>query len=379
MTHLWTTTDDIAARVRRRWDDGTLLRSHATKSPFEVIDVPLRGPKASEIGDDLDAVRNWIGLLDGGRGDDRRYSLKWRTIGGRHIGRNELPDRAVVSSFDQAWALLGVRETVRRFDTVLALVDRHSSMRRWVTDQPHRALELHDELPRLIAAFEWLDAHRHSGLYLREISAPGVDTKFAERHRGVLASMLDVAQTPSGFLSGLGLRSKPEFVRFRPASTLGLPAPATELAMRAAELVQLSIRPRSAIVVENEITYLSVDVPNDGVVIWGKGFEVDRAGRLPWLVDVDVTYWGDIDTHGFAILDRLRAWLPQTQSVLMDRATLLTHRDRWGDEDRPTKAALVRLTPEELDLYTDLVTDSLGERVRLEQERIDWRWVQDRL
>ena len=142
---------------------------------------------------------------------------------------------------------------------------------------------------------------------------------------------------------------------------------------------ELSIRPRSAIVVENEITYLSVDVPKDGVVIWGKGFEVDRAGRLPWLVDVDVTYWGDIDTHGFAILDRLRAWLPQTQSVLMDRATLLTHRDRWGDEDRPTKAALVRLTPEELDLYADLVTDSLGERVRLEQERIDWRWVQDRL
>lgn len=379
MTRLWTTPDDIAAKVRRRWDDGALLRAHAAKSPFEVIEVPLRGPKPSEIGDDLDAVRNWVGLLDGGRRDDRRYSLKWRTIGGRHIGRNELPDRAVVSSFDQAWTLLGVRETVQRFDAVLALVHHHPSMRRWVTDQPHRALELHVEVPRLVAAFEWLDAHRNSGLYLREISAPGVDTKFAERHRSVLASILDVAPTPSGFLSALGLRSKPEFVRFRPASSLGLPTPATELAMRAAELAQLSIRPRSAIVVENEITYLSVDVPDDGVVIWGKGFEVDRAGRLPWLVDVDVTYWGDIDTHGFAILDRLRAWLPQTQSVLMDRATLVTHRERWGDEDRPSKAALARLTAEEMDLYTDLVTDSLGERVRLEQERIDWRWVQDRL
>lgn len=379
MTRLWTTPDDIAAKVRRRWDNGSLLRAYAAKSPFEIIDVPLRGPKSSEIGDDLDAVRNWVGLLDGGRRDDLRYSLRWRTIGGRHIGRNELPDRAVVSSFDQAWALLGVHEPVRRFDTVLALVDRHPSIRRWATDQPHRALELHVEVPRLVAAFEWLDAHRNSGLYLREISAPGVDTKFAERHRGVLAAILDVAPTSNGFLSALGLRSKPEFVRFRPATTLGLPAPATELAMRAPELAQLSIRPRSAIVIENEITYLSVDIPSDGVVIWGKGFEVDRAGRLPWLVGVDVTYWGDIDTHGFAILNRLRAWLPQTQSVLMDRATLMTHRDRWGDDDRPSKATLARLTPEELDLYTDLVTDSLGERVRLEQERIDWRWVQDRL
>jgi hypothetical protein len=149
--------------------------------------------------------------------------------------------------------------------------------------------------------------------------------------------------------------------------------------MRAAELIDLSIEPRSAIVVENEITYLSVDIPKDGIVIWGKGFDIDRVGRLPWLVDVDVTYWGDIDTHGFAILDRLRAWLPQTQSTLMDRGTLMAHRARWVDEDRPTKAALSRLTREEQELYEDLVTDALGQRVRLEQERIDWGWASERL
>ena len=68
--------------------------------------------------------------------------------------------------------------------------------------------------------------------------------------------------------------------------------------------------------IENEITYLSVDVPDDGVVLWGKGFEGDRIGRLPWLANVPVLYWGDLDTHGFAILDRMRAWLPQTESVL---------------------------------------------------------------
>jgi hypothetical protein len=45
-------------------------------------------------------------------------------------------------------------------------------------------------------------------------------------------------------------------------------------------------------------------------------------------------------------------------------------------EDSPTRAALTRLTSPELDLYTDLVTDALGERIRLEQERIDWSWVQ---
>jgi hypothetical protein len=379
MTRGWTTPEDVTAKVRRSWDDGTLLRLHATDTPFKTIEIPLRGPKASEIGDDLGAVRDWVANLDAGRRDDGRYTLQWRAIGGRHIGRNELPARAVVSSFEQAWALLGVREAVRRFDELLAVVDSHPAVRSWVIAHPHRALELHDDIPRLVAAHAWLDAHRNSGLYLREISAPGVDTKFAEKHRPVLAAMLGVPTTAGGFLSALGLRSKPELVRIRPAPSLGLPASVTELAMRAAELAELSIQPRAAIVVENEITYLSVDVPKDGIVIWGKGFEVDRVGKLPWLVDVDISYWGDIDTHGFAILDRLRAWLPQTRSILMDRETLLAHRDRWVSEDRPAASSLTRLTPSERDLFADLVADALGERVRLEQERVDWGWAEQRL
>lgn len=378
MSGSWTTPADIAAKVRRRWDDGTLLRSYALDESFPVIDIPLSGPKPSEIGDDIGAVREWIARLDAGRHGDRRYALTWQAIGGRRIGRNNVPARAVVTSFDQGWSLLGVHDEVRRFDEILGLVGGRPAMVSWVLAYPHHALELHDDMPTLVAAYAWLDAHRGSGLYLRQISAPGVDTKFAERHRAVLAAMLGVPSGTVGFLSALGLRSKPEFVRLRPGPTLGLPAPISELALRASEVARLAIRPSTAIVVENEITYLSVEVPQDGVVIWGKGFEVDRIGRLPWLVAVEVTYWGDIDTHGFAILDRLRAWLPQTKSVLMDRDTLVTHRDRWVREERPTNAVLTRLTPAELDLYTELISDALAERLRLEQERIDWSWVQSR-
>jgi hypothetical protein len=48
-------------------------------------------------------------------------------------------------------------------------------------------------------------------------------------------------------------------------------------------------------------------------------------------------------------------------------------------EDRPAKSALTRLTVDEQDLYSDLVREGFGERVRLEQERIDWQWVEQRL
>jgi hypothetical protein len=375
----WTTPDDIAARVRRRWDDGSLLRAYANGDAFDPIEVPLRGPKPSEIGDDVATARDWVAALDAGRRDDGRYTLQWQSIGGRQIGRNRLPIRAVVSSNEQAWELLGVATLVRRFDEVLVLAHQHPRVRQWIVDHPHHALGLGPEMSELIAAYVWLDGHRQSNRYLREISAPGVDTKFAERHRPVLAAMLGVPPTASGFLGGLGLRSKPRLVRLRPAPSLGLPAPFTELAVRSEELAQLRVEPRVAVIVENEISYLSVDVPEDGVVIWGKGFEVDSVGRLRWLAGADILYWGDIDTHGFAILDRLRAWLPRARSVLMDRETLLAHRDRWVTEDRSAKSILTRLTPDEHDLYVELVEDWLGERVRLEQERIDWRWVEQRL
>jgi len=379
VTLRWTTPEDIAAKVRRRWDDGSLLRARAGAEPFDAIEIPLRGPAPSQIGEDLAAAGTWVAALDAGRRDDRRYTLQWHSVGGRKIGRNQLPSRAVVSTLEQAVALLNVTASVRRFDEILALAQQHPRVREWILANPHRALAVAAEMPRLIAAFVWLDEHRGSGRYLREIGAPGVDTKFAERHRAELAAMLGVSSTATGFLAGLGLRSKPGLVRLRPAPSLSLPAPLTELGVRSDELAQLAVDPRVAVIVENEISYLSISIPDDGIIFWGKGFDVDQVGRLGWLADADILYWGDIDTHGFAILDRLRAWLPHTRSVLMDRATLLAHRDRWVTEDRPTKSLLSRLTSDEQELYSELVVDGLGERVRLEQERIDWEWVEVRL
>ncbi|NYD41323.1 Wadjet anti-phage system protein JetD domain-containing protein [Nocardioides panaciterrulae] len=380
MSARWTTPDQVAAQVRRRWADGSLLRAYAAGEPFPRVEVPLRGPRPSEIGDDLEEVRGWAARLDAGRRDDARYTLEWTTVGGRHFGRNQVPARAIVSAYEQAWGLLGVADDVRRFASILALVAPVAPVEAWVVANPHKALAVAEQWPALLAAYSWLDEHRGSGRYLREISAPGVDTKLAERHRRTLAALLGVPGTASGFLEALGLRGKPELVRLRPSPELvGLPQSLTELAVRAEELAALELRPTTALVVENEISYLSVPVPPGGVVLWGKGFEVDRVGRLLWLAEVDVRYWGDLDTHGFAILDRFRAWLPQARSVLMDRQTLLGHRDRWGVEERPARPLLSRLTAEEHELYDDLVTDRLGDRVRLEQERLDWDWVEERL
>jgi hypothetical protein len=375
----WTTVEQVRAAVRRRWDDQTLLRAYAQGEPCPPVVVALRGPTAGRIGDDLAAVRDWVSAIDRGGRDGRCYEVEHAEVGGRVIGRNRLPVRVRVTAYAQAWALLGVGAEVAAYDEVLALVADEPALRAWAGRHPLRAVELAGEWPVVVAAYRWLVAARGSGAYVRQVSAPGVDTKAIERHRGVLAQVLGVSSSATGFVEALGLSGRPETVRLRADPSVGVLGGFSEAVLRRDELAVAPVSVSCAVVVENEVTYLSLPVPVGGVLLWGRGFDVGRPGSLPWLAGTAVHYWGDLDTHGFAILDRLRAWLPEACSFLMDRSTLLEHRDRWGAEPSPTRARLARLTVDEDELYRDLVADRYGPRVRLEQERLDWAWVGERL
>jgi hypothetical protein len=129
-------------------------------------------------------------------------------------------------------------------------------------------------------------------------------------------------------------------------------------------------------VVENEITYLAFPLLEGAMVIFGAGYAVSVLEPLGWLAGLDLVYWGDIDTHGFAILDRLRQRFPHARSMLMDRATLLAHRDQWVTEPSRSTSSLDFLDAEEAQLYHHLAADALGPSVRLEQERVSFAVIE---
>lgn len=106
---------------------------------------------------------------------------------------------------------------------------------------------------------------------------------------------------------------------------------------------------------------------------------IDRLADVPWLANQPLHYWGDIDTHGFAILSRLRGNWPGACSFLMDRQTLLRHRELWTHEppERRCLHDLPGLDADEAALYDDLRRDMLAEHVRLEQERVAFARVQE--
>jgi hypothetical protein len=130
-------------------------------------------------------------------------------------------------------------------------------------------------------------------------------------------------------------------------------------------------------ITENEINYLSFPRSPDSLVLFGAGYGFEKLRRIDWLAQCSIHYWGDIDTHGFAILDQLRCLLGGVRSFLMDRQTLLQFESQWGIEERQALHELTHLTPEERSLYDDLRFNRIRLNLRLEQERIGFQCVKE--
>lgn len=340
--------------------------------------IPIRGPAPSEIGARLGDVQEWAGDWEqAGRGPLR---IEHKKIGGRHVGTNLIPGRAWVDSYDQAWSVLDVHGQVRR-SIELADVTRELCPRvvPWLVSHPMRALALEAKWERLLATVRWIDERQSPGMYLRQVDVPGVDTKFIEQNRSALTALLDqqldpdhIDQATTDFAGRYGFRRKPGYVRFRCGGYCGF----SELSVRAGEFTSAIPGISRVYVVENEITYLAFPLGVGDMVIWGSGYAVPVLHPLDWLDGLDLVYWGDIDTHGFGILDRLRRRFPHARSMLMDRATLLAHRGQWVTEPEPSTACLDVLEAEELALYRDLQADTFGPSVRLEQERVSFAAIE---
>jgi hypothetical protein len=382
----WSTPAEVIGGLRRRWDSGSLLAKYASGDGWEPIGLSLRGPTVSDVASDFGAAQDWArSWLDPAR---HGFRIECTTVGGRVVGFNEVPRRAWVDSFEQACRILKVNDLVREFDKATSLAEaKVPRLAAWARANPMALLATRDSWPDLLRTVQWIDQSAAASHYLREIDVPGIDTKFIEQHRGILTTLLeaqldpervDLSRPRSDFAGRFGFRGKPEYVRMR-ALDGELIGGFTEYTVRVDELADRPPTQGTVFIVENETTYLALPTAMEAIAICSGGYAVSRLAGLPWLAERRVIYWGDIDTHGFAMLSQLRSSLPLTDSILMDQATLLAHEGQWVREPKPTNARLPGLNEAEHGLYVDLIEGRFGEAVRLEQERISFGSVKEAL
>ena len=398
----WTTAKDLRAQVQKLWDKGDLLRPLVHGEPFEPRRLRLSGPSSQELTERFEAVRDWISALRA----TPKVRIELREFRHRVLGLCAVPDAVWLDSLDDALVLIGKTREAARFATLVANTQaQNAALLPWLKKRPLLALEVTDAWARLLAVVTWLQAHPRPGVYLRQVDLPGVDSKFLETYRAVLAELLDLALPPSAidatanglsqFCRRYGFKDKPLRVRLRvldPAlrllhvgtssgsAAIDRPNPLDQdITLTQADFERLDWPVQRVFMTENEVNFLAFPPVPGSVVIFGAGYGFDALAQATWLQRCPLHYWGDIDTHGLAILDQLRAHFPHAQSLLMDRTTLLAHPDQWGSEPQPVLRDLTRLNAGEAALYNDLRDNRLGKHLRLEQERISFLALQQAL
>ena len=389
----WTNVNDLIVILRKRWATGRYLSDYAGIVPWIPIELPVKAPSASELLDQFDDAVRWA---EGFQRDSHtgggaaRFAVTYRTVKGKNLGANSVPARVRIESFEQLCALIGTNRDVRSLDTILRQTEAAMpTLVPWVVAHPLSAVEHQSIWGDLLATVTWITTSSTEVLYLRQIDVEHLDTKFVDQHHKLLDELLtavlpehriDPDYSAADFARRFRFRPKPTYTRLRLLNPQpAFPKDLSEITLRTEELAALEFVADTVFVVENEITYLAFPAVPNSIVIFGSGFSLAALRDIPWMDSREIVYWGDIDTHGFDILHRLRARFESVQSIMMDYQTLLAHPRQWVTEPSPTNRALTNLNDAEEALYHDLIEDRYGQAVRLEQERVRFSWLQQAL
>jgi len=314
------------------------------------------------------------------------YRVEWKSVDSRRFGKNEFPERIVVDSSEDYLFLIGKKHEFRRIESVVAKIrESFPELNHCLSLQLSTLPKLADDIDPLISLLEYFRENPKPDCFLREIPAEGVHTKFVERSEieSVLRQWLDVIlpawairSDEDHFSRRYFLRYDEQLIRIRfldPMLQQKLCFPCSDVAIPLHTFGNLDMQGICVIVVENKIPLLTLPALPNTLAIGGWGKDVVRLKYAPWLQNVRLVYWGDLDSDGLCILSNLRTIYPDVQSILMSVDTI----DRF-------KSLLTKGNGQKIEAPSMLNEYELAafvrcrdENIRLEQERIPLQTVNE--
>jgi hypothetical protein len=326
----------------------------------------------------VEGVRVWVSAWQHWHGPG---ALSWCERRWKTLGVQRVPDTLILNGPDEVaqWIGEGTRweQAQSRYQTLIA---RWPLLARPLRKYFDVLADYGDaDFRRMADMLAWIASHPNSGLYPRQLPVSGLDSKWLDGRTGLLKDLMAAIQGDAAndldFYERCGLKAPPLLVRMRILDQ-GLRTRISgmgDITAPVEDLGRIHLPASHVFIVENLQTGLAMSDMPGAVVFMRLGYNVNVLAELPWLTHAQCIYWGDLDTHGFAILHRARSYLPGLRSVLMDEDTLLRHKALWVDEKEQHAAAeLTLLNETEREVYQGLKQQRWGQNVRLEQERIAW-------
>ncbi len=321
-----------------------------------------------------------------------KYKLVYKDYNFKAIGMQTLPIEVVFENRDIFLEFISKQDEFLAFTKYYKkIIDIYPSLKELFKMKPKIITEHLHLWDKLLRICDFFLKNKYPNRYIRELSIEGVDTKFIERNKKIidtlLTNLLDddfyrkeiVGFSDYGFEKRYFLKYPLASVRFRILDDELKILNLSDISITVEEFKKLNFACKKVYIVENQITTLSFPKIKDAIVIFGSGYGVKILKDIEWLRDKELYYWGDIDIDGFAILSQARGYFKTIKSIFMDEKTINNFSNFAVKQDANKKAItlLENLTIDEKKIYEKLQNDFYGQRYRLEQERIPFDYVKN--
>ena len=308
----------------------------------------------------------------------RGYRVEWKLVNSTRFGKNEFPERIFVDTCEDYLFLTEKKKEFRRIESVATQIrESFPVLEQCLAAQLPILSELADRIEPLIAVLRYFQEYPKPDIFLREIPAVGVHTKFIESPeiQKVLRRWLDIIlpawairSDEDHFARRYFLRYDEPLIRMRLLDS-GLQQklcfPSLDLALPLHSFGNLEVQGIRVLVVENKISLLTLPPLPNTIALGGLGNGVTLLQYAPWLHRCQLYYWGDLDVDGFRILSDFRAVFSSVQSLFMDTATL----ERFESLLTPGNGRRIEMPPFLNEEESSAFLRCRDENIRLEQER----------
>jgi len=390
------TVRELKNKCQKYWNAQHIQRSVLLGDTLFPLTIAKIRFSARELSDNFGLIREGLQHIQASSKSQKSfgYSVLFQTIQHRQLGRQTVPESIVFETLPDFLKFSGLGESYRSFCNVLQdILNTMPSLTSWLQAKTDKVLEYQQVWPKLLAVAMFLEKNPKPNCYLRELPIPGIDSKFIEQHKGILREILDEFLSPEhihteiqgfqhhGFERRYGFKFPETLIRFRLLDPALFVNGMSDLSLPLSEFRLLNLSCNPIIMTENKINGLSFPMVDNGIIIFGLGYGIQSIASIPWFQEKDIYYWGDIDTHGFSILSQVRSYYPQVKSLFMDNQTLNTFKSMAVEEpeDKRCMIELAHLSEKERTVYNALCQNTYGANMRIEQERLDFKYVQQTL
>jgi hypothetical protein len=386
------TPAQIKAKAEKIWQSYRLQQAYLTNENLFPLKIPLPTFSAKLIQKDFSSLRSWIKKLvnDSKEFMGSGYQIIFKDINHRQLGQQSLPTHISFSTQDDFLDFVDKKKQYQKFcRCVDNILSKEPKLKTWIMDKPDYIEAYYDKWQQLLNVCNFIRNNPMPQRYLRELEISGINTKFIEQHKKVLSELFEqllpvhainheVTQRGTYYFEQrYGFNHDEQLIRFRILDKNISTNNFHDISIPLSEFKNAALPCRHIFITENKINGLSFPFFNQAIVVFGLGYGIQSLRNITWLKDKNIIYWGDIDTHGFAILSQLRSYYSQTKSLLMDISTFKKYQFLAVPElpDKRCMGQLPHLFPEEQTLYQNLQNNMWGENNRLEQERINFNYL----